>query len=143
MGDCAAEGATSGVEEVAGADAADGAAEVAFSGAAGEAPAAGAFGATGAGAFRFKRPDTSGNDGFPAGDGDFPAAGDTEEDAWPPFPASAAAFSAEADPTAGAGRTASGALEGVVGALEAAFSAPVPALFSASDEAGALMPLSR
>ena len=68
---------------------------------------------------------------------------EAEEDASLLFPASAAALRAEADPTAVAGFAASGAAEGVVDAGEAAFSVPVPALFPASDEAGALMSLSR
>ena len=119
----------------------------AFSGAADEEafPAAGAFGLAGAGAFRFKRPDTSGNDGFPAGD--FPATEGAEEGASLLFPASAA-FSAEAGSTAGAGLADFGAaVEEVFPAAEdfgtPAFSAPVPALFPASDGTGALMSLSR
>ena len=127
--------------------AADGSAAGAFSGAAGEEvfSAAGDFGLAGAGAFRFKRPDTSGNDGFPAGD--FPAAEGAEEGASLLFPASAA-FPVEAGSTAGAGLADSGAaVEEVFPAAEdfgaPVFSAPVPALFPASDGAGALMSLSR
>lgn len=145
---CALAGALAAPADASGASSA-GAATVAAAGevtGAAVGAAAGAFsGAAGAGAFRFKRPDTSGNDGFPAGD--FPATEGAEEGASLLFPASAA-FPAEAGSTAGAGLADFGAaVEEVFPAAEdfgePVFSAPVPALFPASDGAGALMSLSR